>query len=62
MKSKKVMGGGGNQRIYIYESLGDKFVEVGSNELHLLEYILWVTNTFRVYLKMGTFILTQIYF
>ncbi len=35
---------------------------MGSNELHLLEYIFWVTNTFRVYFKMGTFTLTQVYF
>ncbi len=37
-----------------------QYAEVGSNELHitslhLLEYIFWVTNTFRVYFKMGTF-------
>ncbi len=36
--------------------------EVGSNELHLLESIFWVTNTFRVYFKMGTFTLTQVHF
>ncbi len=38
---------------------------MGSNELHLfclLEYIFWVTNTFRVYLKMSTFTLTQVNF
>ncbi len=40
---------------------------VVSNELHLLRYIylskfFWVTNTFRVYLKMGTFALTRVHF
>ncbi len=36
--------------------------EVGSNKLHLLEEFFGVTNTFRVYLKMGTFTLTQVHF
>ncbi len=36
--------------------------EVGSNELYLLCYIFGVTNTFRLYLKMGNFTLTQVHF
>ncbi len=35
--------------------------QITFTSLHLLEYISWVTNTFRVYLKMGTFTLTQVH-
>ncbi len=37
-------------------------LKVGSNTLHLLEYIFGVNNTLRVYLKLGTFTLTQVLF